>query len=103
MLTIKTPPRTEPKMAKLMKCGLVLYTILAILGSCHANSNPIFQQELDRVLQLPGQNFTVSFAHYSGYITVNEESGRNLFYWFFEAVEDDDSKPLILWLNGGIY
>ncbi|KAG6421209.1 hypothetical protein SASPL_117759 [Salvia splendens] len=59
------------------------------------------QQQLDRVLKLPGQNFDVSFAHYAGYITVNEESGRDLLYWFFEAEEDPSSKPIVLWLNGG--
>ncbi|XP_078433607.1 serine carboxypeptidase II-2-like [Wolffia australiana] len=58
-------------------------------------------REKDRVLQLPGQLFNVKFAHFSGYITVNEESGRALFYWFFEASDDPASKPLVLWLNGG--
>ena len=65
------------------------------------SGNPLVQQQLDRVLELPGQNFNVSFAHYAGYVTVDEESGRALFYWFIEAEEDPDSKPLVLWLNGG--
>lgn len=60
------------------------------------------QQSNDQVLNLPGLSFNVSFNHYSGYITVNEESGRALFFWFFEAAEDPDSKPLVLWLNGGV-
>ncbi|KAF9613970.1 hypothetical protein IFM89_014163, partial [Coptis chinensis] len=34
-------------------------------------------------------------------VTVNEESGRNLFYWFLEAVEDPSPKPLVIWLEGG--
>ncbi|KAL2455854.1 Serine carboxypeptidase-like 29 [Abeliophyllum distichum] len=59
------------------------------------------QQELDRVSKLPGQNFNISFAHYAGYVTVNEEFGRALFYWLFEAEEEPSSKPLVLWLNGG--
>ncbi|CAI0394710.1 unnamed protein product, partial [Linum tenue] len=45
--------------------------------------------------------YATGFAQYSGYVTVNEKAGRALFYWFFEAVEDPESKPLILWLNGG--
>ncbi|PIN08241.1 Serine carboxypeptidases (lysosomal cathepsin A) [Handroanthus impetiginosus] len=65
------------------------------------SSDPANQQQSDRVLSLPGQNFDVSFAHYAGYVTVNEESGRAFFYWFFEAEEDPSSKPLLLWLNGG--
>ncbi|KAK4481655.1 hypothetical protein RD792_012562 [Penstemon davidsonii] len=67
-----------------------------ILSSDQSN-----EQQLDRVLKLPGQNFNVSFAHYAGYVNVNKESGRSLFYWFFEAEEDPSSKPIILWLNGG--
>lgn len=70
------------------------------LGSAFS-TDPVAQQKLDRVGKLPGQNFDVNFAHYSGYVKVNEESGRALFYWFVEAVEDPDSKPLVLWLNGG--
>lgn len=65
-------------------------------------SYPTEQQGKDRVLGLPGQSsFNVSFAQYSGYVTVNKESGRTLFYWFFEAAEEPSSKPLLIWLQGG--
>ncbi|XP_059635963.1 serine carboxypeptidase II-2 [Cornus florida] len=89
------------------KWGIVLYMYIFIIklyiGSCSTSfsSDPIAQQQLDRVLHLPGQDFNVSFAHYSGYVTVNEESGRALFYWFTDAADDPSSKPLVLWLNGG--
>lgn len=88
------------------KGAFFLAQILFILinfypGNCFS-TDPVAQQKLDRVGKLPGQNFNVNFAHYSGYVTVNEDSGRALFYWFFEAAEDPDSKPLVLWLNGGI-
>ncbi|BAT79734.1 Serine carboxypeptidase [Vigna angularis] len=62
---------------------------------------PLLQQQKDRVGTLPGQTFNVSFAHYAGYITVDENAERTLFYWFMEALEDPHSKPLLLWLNGG--
>ncbi|GLJ34410.1 hypothetical protein SUGI_0691880 [Cryptomeria japonica] len=52
------------------------------------------------VTHLPGQP-KVGFNHYSGYVTVNEENGRALFYWFFEAATHKQKKPLVLWLNGG--
>ncbi|XXG88854.1 hypothetical protein AAC387_Pa12g1006 [Persea americana] len=43
-------------------------------------SYPTEQQVKDRVHGLPGQgSFNVSFGHYSGYVTVNKESGRSLF------------------------
>eukprot|EP01018_Ginkgo_biloba_P013658 Gb_00678 [translate_table: standard] len=58
-------------------------------------------QEKDRITQLPGQPENVEFAQYSGYITVNQQAGRALFYWLIEATKDPSSKPLVLWLNGG--
>jgi len=66
-------------------------------------TDPIIQQEQDRIVSpLPGQNFNINFEHYSGYITVNKDVGRNLFYWFIEADHiDPTSKPLLLWFNGG--
>lgn len=76
------------------------------LTNCSNNGfseDPYGRQELDKVFQLPGQGFNVSFAHYSGFVTVNDEAGRALFYWFFEAAEDPASKPLVLWLNGGLF
>lgn len=90
-----------------LKWGFVLCVYFFItnlcIGSCSNSfsSDPHAQHLLDRVSNLPGQAFDVSFAHYSGYVTVNEESGRALFYWFVEAVDDPSSKPLVLWLNGG--
>lgn len=58
------------------------------------------QQEADRVVGLPGQP-QVNFKQYAGYVTVNESHGRALFYWFFEATQKPEIKPLLLWLNGG--
>ena len=60
------------------------------------------QQEADRVVGLPGQP-PVSFKHYAGYVNVNQTHGRALFYWFFEAINNPQDKPLVLWLNGGTY
>ncbi|KAG1365326.1 serine carboxypeptidase-like 26 [Cocos nucifera] len=58
-------------------------------------------QESDRVFILPGQPKSPSLSHFSGYITVNRENGRALFYWFFEAQTEPFKRPLLLWLNGG--
>ncbi|KAG1326527.1 Serine carboxypeptidase II-2 [Cocos nucifera] len=78
-----------------------LLALLFFVSSAKVNGgSPFVRQERDRVHRLPGQFFNVSFAHYAGYVTVNQDSGRALFYWFFEAVEDPASKPLVLWLNG---
>lgn len=60
------------------------------------------EQEADLVVGLPGQPL-VNFRHYAGYVTVNKRNGRALFYWFFEATHKPAKKPLLLWLNGGLY
>lgn len=80
---------------------LIIFVNLYLVVFASSLRDPVAQQHLDRVQNLPGQNFDVNFAHYSGYVTVNEKYGRALFYWFVEAVEDPQSKPLLLWLNGG--
>ncbi|XP_073159107.1 serine carboxypeptidase-like 27 isoform X2 [Henckelia pumila] len=61
------------------------------------------EQENDKITSLPGQPAEVHFDQYSGYVTVNEEAGRALFYWLTEAPirRRPESKPLLLWLNGG--
>lgn len=55
----------------------------------------------DLITQLPGQP-PVWFQQYSGYVTVDEKNQRALFYYFAEAEIDCASKPLVLWLNGGL-
>ncbi|KAL9229936.1 hypothetical protein vseg_005348 [Gypsophila vaccaria] len=85
----------------------IWYTLLLLVVSLQRRSwaAPISpkiraEQEADRVERLPGQP-KVSFKQYAGYVTVNASHGKALFYWFFEAVEKPDNKPLLLWLNGG--
>ncbi|CAN1809474.1 Serine carboxypeptidase 24, partial [Linum perenne] len=58
------------------------------------------EQELDRISALPGQP-PITFAQFSGFVTVNEEHGSALFYWLTEAASNPSTKPLVLWLNGG--
>ncbi|KAM3275854.1 hypothetical protein ACQJBY_044311 [Aegilops geniculata] len=62
---------------------------------------PAGTREADRIAALPGQPPRVNFDQYSGYVTVSEEYGRALFYYFVEAPYEAASKPLVLWLNGG--
>ncbi|KAL6504829.1 Serine carboxypeptidase-like 42 [Orobanche hederae] len=54
----------------------------------------------DLVKSLPGQP-NVTFRQYAGYVDVDGENGRSLFYYFVEAEENPDEKPLTLWFNGG--
>lgn len=80
---------------------LLLTSLAAVALARHHHSHGVLtQQEADRVVRLPGQP-PVSFEQYAGYVTVNESHGRALFYWFFEATQKPEKKPLLLWLNGG--
>ncbi|XP_008800209.2 serine carboxypeptidase II-3-like isoform X3 [Phoenix dactylifera] len=59
-------------------------------------------KESDKIIKLPGQPEGVDFDQYGGYVTVDMEAGRALFYYFAEAASaDPSSRPLVLWLNGG--
>ena len=80
--------------------SLVSLRWVAAVSGQQPTRRALLEQELDRVIGLPGQP-RVSFKQYAGYITVNETHGRALFYWFFEAAESPQKKPLLLWLNGG--
>ncbi|XP_047969346.1 serine carboxypeptidase 1-like [Salvia hispanica] len=56
-------------------------------------------KKADMVSSLPGQP-QVNFSQYSGYVTVDPDAGRALFYYFAES-QDPSTTPLVLWLNGG--
>lgn len=56
--------------------------------------------ETDKITRLPGQPI-VNFDQHSGYIPVDKNSKRKLFYYFVEAENEPASKPVILWLRGG--
>ncbi|TMW85269.1 hypothetical protein EJD97_023415 [Solanum chilense] len=58
-------------------------------------------KENDKISALPGQPSGINFAQYSGYVTVNADAGRALFYYLAESSNDPATKPLVLWLNGG--
>lgn len=51
---------------------------------------------------LPGQPDSASnLKQFAGEISVDEYTGRALFYYFVESPSNSSAKPLILWLNGG--
>ncbi|XVF54764.1 hypothetical protein PTKIN_Ptkin05aG0208100 [Pterospermum kingtungense] len=54
----------------------------------------------DKIVGLPGQP-RVGFQQFSGYVSVDYNKNKALFYYFVEAETDPASKPLVLWLNGG--
>lgn len=58
-------------------------------------------RQADKIAALPGQPYGVNFDQYAGYVTVNPDVGRALFYYFVESPYNSSTKPLVLWLNGG--
>lgn len=55
----------------------------------------------DSIASLPGQPH-IDFQQFSGYVTVDDKNHKALFYYFVESQTDPASKPLVLWLNGGL-
>lgn len=57
--------------------------------------------QADKITRFLGQPDGVDFDQYSGYVTVDPEARRVLFYYFVESPTNSAAKPLLLWLNGG--
>lgn len=53
------------------------------------------------ITNLPGVPAEAKFRMFSGYISVDAENSRKLFYWFVEAESNPSSSPVTLWSNGG--
>lgn len=79
----------------------VILVIAALSSSTFVACTSNLEQEKDKISELPGQPTNVGFNQYSGYVTVNQQAGRALFYWLVESPTIPESKPLVLWLNGG--
>eukprot|EP01113_Clastostelium_recurvatum_P033843 TRINITY_DN4522_c0_g1_i1.p1 TRINITY_DN4522_c0_g1~~TRINITY_DN4522_c0_g1_i1.p1 ORF type:complete len:469 (+),score=81.52 TRINITY_DN4522_c0_g1_i1:37-1407(+) len=72
-----------------------------LLFACLASFFGHLQGASDEIINLPGLESQSKFKQYAGYINVNEQTGRNLFYWFVEAEHDALNAPLAIWLTGG--
>ncbi|EHA8590874.1 putative Serine carboxypeptidase-like 31 [Cocos nucifera] len=95
-------PKALPLCLFLCSYLILVSFVLASASSYSRGLDPKIAalQELDRVFHLPCQP-SVKFRHYAGYITIDENHGKALFYWFFEATLKPAEKPVLLWLNGG--
>ncbi|EYU28449.1 hypothetical protein MIMGU_mgv1a004999mg [Erythranthe guttata] len=77
----------------------ICFSITSSSSSLYSVSASVSASD-DRITELPGQP-RVSFQQFSGYVFVDHNNERALFYYFVEAETDPASKPLVLWLNGG--
>ncbi|KAM0935779.1 putative carboxypeptidase C [Dioscorea sansibarensis] len=79
--------------------GFVSSVLLLLLSS--AVSPLLSAPESALITELSGFNGTFPSKHYGGYVTVDENHGRNLYYYFVVSEGNPAKDPVVLWLNGG--
>ena len=52
------------------------------------------------VPSLPGLTEPICWKHEAGYLPV-KNGAKQLFYWYHESTDSPETKPWLLWLNGG--
>lgn len=75
----------------------ILTTVVSISAAAAAAAAP----ESHLISEVPGFSGSLPSKHYSGYITVDEEHGRNLFYYLVISEGNPAVDPVVLWINGG--
>lgn len=45
-------------------------------------------------------DFVPGFNQFSGYLTVSQDNGRRIFYWYVESQRDPKNDPVVFWTNG---
>ncbi|KAE8899688.1 Pheromone-processing carboxypeptidase [Phytophthora fragariae] len=59
------------------------------------------EKEGDLVQNLPGLGPAVNVTQHAGRIALDDNDKNSIFYWHFQAAQDPDKAPLVIWLNGG--
>lgn len=77
---------------------LLLPGLRASAGSAAAD---IINKHPNEITHIPGYSERFRSRHYGGYITVDQDHGRQLYYYFVTSEGDPQRDPLVLWLNGG--
>lgn len=55
----------------------------------------------DLVQDLPGLDPAIILTQHAGRIPLLDNGTSNIFYWHFQAAQNADQAPLVIWLNGG--
>ncbi|XP_010466954.1 PREDICTED: serine carboxypeptidase-like 21 isoform X1 [Camelina sativa] len=81
--------------------GLLMEAIVAsiLLSFCFAITESAPESAL--ITKLPGFNGTFPSKHYAGYVAIDKERSKNLWYYFVESERNASTDPVVLWLNGG--
>uniref|UniRef100_J3N7X7 Uncharacterized protein n=1 Tax=Oryza brachyantha TaxID=4533 RepID=J3N7X7_ORYBR len=79
--------------------SLLLFVAICLLSGAIAAASP--PQTRTHVDSLPGLSGALPSRLETGYVTVDEESGAELFYYFVESEGDPGADPLLFWIPGG--
>lgn len=82
-----------------MACRNHLQLLLVLFSALHIW--PCFLESAKVVTNLPGFEGTLPFYLETGYVTVDEISGAQMFYYFVESERNPKVDPVLLWLTGG--
>jgi carboxypeptidase C (cathepsin A) len=59
-------------------------------------------KESHKIVNLPGLDLkTFNSTQYAGHVVADAATNGHFFYWLFEAANNPENAPLIIWLNGG--
>eukprot|EP01102_Stenamoeba_stenopodia_P015073 TRINITY_DN5097_c0_g1_i4.p1 TRINITY_DN5097_c0_g1~~TRINITY_DN5097_c0_g1_i4.p1 ORF type:complete len:475 (-),score=126.43 TRINITY_DN5097_c0_g1_i4:44-1405(-) len=86
--------------------GLLLLAVAAAVLDAQDPGSPLFLSQYlpndPSGARSASQVSLGGVTSYSGYFTVNETTGSNMFFWYFPAQNTDISNPpLLMWLQGG--
>ncbi|XP_020583511.1 serine carboxypeptidase-like 7 [Phalaenopsis equestris] len=84
---------SSPKLPLLLQAALCQVLFFSLLSSSFSASY--------NITHLPGFDGPLPFRLETGYVTMNEKSGAELFYYFVESERNPSEDPLLLWLLGG--
>jgi hypothetical protein len=89
------------KMRVVCSWGVAVGALVLVVMSLEPGRTVQAADPAHRVSSLPGQP-AVRFGQYAGYVTVDEEKGKALFYWLVEADHlKASTMPISFWFNGG--
>ncbi|GJP44708.1 hypothetical protein CLOM_g4067 [Closterium sp. NIES-68] len=98
-LSRATIPSSRPRLPRLALAPCLLLQLLQLLPP-RIPAATAFAPDVIR--SLPGQpRGAPPFGQWAGYIPVGPAGRKKLFYWLTESVAAPQTKPLVLWLNGG--
>jgi carboxypeptidase C (cathepsin A) len=91
-----------------MRIQICSLTLLLSFLSCCLDVLLAHSKESDKIDNLPGVNFPITFNQYAGFFQYGNHHGffdkivpRNMFYWFVESINDPANDPIVFWTNGG--